>query len=137
MRMSIPLLSIVLLLSACANKAPELANRRAVDLLHAAVKSLDPQVLEIIGGAQMELHGSRNAEIADRYAWLHAACQRGLNCSATSHWATDCSENCDVSSPDGIIKGWSRDQWPAVQLRAKEISAQLDAGKWDELGLGQ
>jgi SAM-dependent methyltransferase len=55
----------------------------------------------------------------------------------TRNRATDCSENCNVSSPDGIVKGWSRDQWPAVQQRAKEISAKLDAGKWDELGLGR
>lgn len=82
-------------------------NRRAVDLLRAAVKSLEPQVLEIIAGAQTELHGLRNAEVVDRYAWLYVACQRGLDCSPTSHWATDCSENCDVSSPEGIVEGWS------------------------------
>lgn len=28
------------------------------------------------------------------------------------------------------------DEWSAVQQRAKEIKAKLDAGKWDELGLG-
>jgi hypothetical protein len=112
-------------------------NRRAVDLLRAAVKSLEPQVLEIIGGAQTELHGSRMAEVVDRYAWLYVACQRGADCSPTSHWATDCSDNCDVSTPEGIVKGWSRDEWPAVQQRANEINAKLDAGKWDELGLGR
>jgi hypothetical protein len=112
-------------------------NRRAVDLLRAAVKSLDPQVLEIIGGAQTELHGSRMAEVVDRYAWLYVACQRGADCSPTSHWATDCQENCDVSTPERIVKAWSRDEWPAVQQRAKEINAKLDAGKWDELGLGR
>lgn len=112
-------------------------NRRAVDLLRAAVKSLDPQVLEIIGGAQTELHGSRNGEDVDRYAWLYVACQRGLDCSSTSHWATDCPKDCDVSTPEGIVKAWSRDEWPAVQQRAKEINAKLDTGKWDELGLGR
>jgi len=110
-------------------------NRRAVDLLRAAVKSLDPQVLEIIGSAQTELHGSRMAEVVDRYAWLYVACQRGADCSPTSHWATDCPESCDVSTPEGIVKPWSRDDWPAAQQRAKEINAKLDAGKWDELGL--
>src|SRR5256885_7619306 len=101
----------------------------------AAVKSLDPQVLEIIGGEQTELHGSRNDETVDRFAWIYVACQRGLNCSATSRWAKDCPEDCDVSSPEGIIMAWSRDEWPAVQQRAREINAKLDAGKWDELGL--
>jgi hypothetical protein len=46
------------------------------------------------------------------------------------------SEECDVSTPEGIIMAWSRDEWPAVQQRAKQINAKLDAGKWDELGLG-
>jgi len=111
-------------------------DRRAVDLLRAAVKSLQPQVLEIIGNEQTELHGSRMSETVDRFAWIYVACQRGLNCSATSHLAQDCPTNCDVSTPEGIIMAWSRDEWPAVQQRAIEINAKLDAGKWDELGLG-
>jgi hypothetical protein len=112
-------------------------DKRAVDLLRAAVKSLDPQVLEIIGYEQTELHGSRMGETVDRFAWLYVACQRGLNCSPTSHWATDCPTNCDVSTPERIIMAWSRDEWHAVQQRAQEINAKLDAGKWDELGLGR
>jgi hypothetical protein len=36
-----------------------------------AVKSLDPQVLEIIGIEQMALHGSRNAETVDQFAWIY------------------------------------------------------------------
>ncbi len=112
-------------------------NRRAEALLRAAVKSLDPQVLEIIGGAQTELHGSRMAEVVNRYAWLYVACERGADCSPTSHWATDCPANCDVSTPEGIVKAWSRDEWTAVQQRANEINSKLDAGQWDELGLGR
>jgi len=27
--------------------------------------------------------------------------------------------------------------WPAVQQRANEINSKLDAGQWDELGLGR
>ncbi len=111
-------------------------DRRAVDLLRAAVKSLDPQVLEIVGEEQTELHGSRMGETVDRFAWIYVACQRGLNCSATSHWATDCPKDCDVSTPEGIIMAWSREEWPAVQQRAKDINAKLDTGKWNELGFG-
>ena len=110
--------------------------RRAVDLLRAAVKSLDPGVLEIIGEEQTELHGSRNGETVDRFAWIYVACQRGLDCSATSRWATDCPQPCDRSTPEGIIMAWSGEEWPAVQQRAKEINAKLDKAKWDELGLG-
>ncbi len=112
-------------------------DRRAVDLLRAAVKSLDPSVLQIIGEEQTELHGSRMGETVDRWAWIYVACQRGLNCSATSRLAQDCPTNCDVSTPERIIMAWSRDSWPAVQQRANEINTKLDAGKWDELGLGR
>ena len=111
-------------------------DRRAVDLLRAAVKSLDPQVLEIVGEEQAALQGSRDAQTVDQFAWIYVACQRGLDCSPTSRWAKDCQDNCDVSSPEGIMTGWSRDEWPAVQQRAKEINTKLDAGRWEELGLG-
>lgn len=111
-------------------------DRRAVDLLRAGVKSLDPQVLAIIGNEQTSLHGSRMAETVDRYAWIYVACQHGLNCSATSHWATDCPTGCDVSTPEGIIMAWSREEWPAVKERASELNAKLNAGKWNDLGLG-
>jgi hypothetical protein len=111
-------------------------DRRAVDLLRAAVKSLNPQVLEIIGDEQTALHGSRNNETVDRFAWIYVACQRGLDCSDTSQLAKDCAANCDVSTPEGLIMAWSGDEWPAVQQRAREINAKLDAGQWDELGLG-
>ncbi len=111
-------------------------DRSAVDLLRAAVKSLDPQVLEIIGTEQTELHGSRMGETVDRFAWIYVACQRGLDCSSTSRWAVGCPKGCDVSTPEKIIMAWSRDEWPAVQQRAMDINAKLDAGKWNELGLG-
>jgi len=111
-------------------------NRRAVDLLRAAVKSLDPNVFEIIGDEQTELHGSRLNETVDRVAWIYVACQRGLDCSPTSRWALSCEGKCDVSTPEGILMYRSFGQWPAVQERARELNAKLDAGKWDELGLG-
>ena len=111
-------------------------NRRAVDLLRAAVKSLDPKVLEIIGEEQTELHGSRLNETVDRVAWIFLACQRGLDCSATSRWAMNCEPKCDVSTPERIMMYWSGDEWPAVQKRARELNAKLNAGQWDELGLG-
>jgi hypothetical protein len=93
-------------------------------------------VLEIIGEEQTELHGSRLYEAVDRIAWVYVACQRGLDCSATSQWAVNCKPKCDVSTPEGIMIYWSFGEWPAVQQRAMELNAKLDAGKWDELGLG-
>ena len=111
-------------------------DRRAVDLLRDAVRSLNPAVLEIIGEEQTALLGSRLAETVDRFAWIYVACLRGLDCSATSHWARDCPHHCDTSTPEGIFSEWSGDEWPLVQQRAMELNAKLDAGKWNELGLG-
>ena len=111
-------------------------DRRAVDLLRSAVQSLEPSVLEIIGDEQTALHGSRMSETVDRYAWIYVACQRGLDCSATSHYAIDCPQGCDTSTPETILMAWSGDEWSAVQQRAAEIRAKLGASKWNELGLG-
>jgi len=109
---------------------------QAVALLRAAVKSVEPEVLEIIGLEQNQLQTSRLARTVDEIAWIYVACQRGLNCSATSHWAVDCPDNCNVSTPESIIMAWSRDDWPAVQARANEINANIDAGRWDALRIG-
>lgn len=106
------------------------------ELLRSAVKSLDPQVLETIGQVQYLLDPSSPDSNVEHFAWAYVACQRGLNCSPTSHWAQDCPSNCNVSSPAGVMMGWSGSDWPAVQQRAHEINARLDAGQWDELGLG-
>jgi hypothetical protein len=120
---------------AVANFVGPAPDPQAVALLRAAVTSLEPGVLEIIGRAQFHLRPFTRYDTVNEMAWVYIACQRGADCSPTSHWATNCSGNCDISTPDGIVKGWSRDEWPAVQQRAKEINAKLIAGKWDELGL--
>jgi hypothetical protein len=106
------------------------------ELLRSAVKSLDPQVLETIGQVQYLLDPSSPDSNVEHLAWAYVACQRGLNCSPTSHWAQDCPSNCNVSSAAGVMMGWSGTDWPAVQQRANEINAKLDAGQWNELGLG-
>jgi hypothetical protein len=106
------------------------------ELLRAAVKSLDPQVLDTIGRVQLLLNLSNPDSNIEYFAWTYVACQRGLNCSPTSHWAQDCPNNCNASTPASVMMGWSGSDWPAVQQRADEINAKLDAGQWDELGLG-
>ena len=45
------------------------------------------------------------------------------------------SRNSCEGSPGNLVVV-AGDEWPAVQQRAQEISAKLDAGQWDELGLG-
>jgi hypothetical protein len=106
------------------------------ELLRSAVKSLDPQVLETVGQVQYLLDPSSSDSNVEHFAWAYVACQRGLNCSPTSHWAQDCPSNCNVSTPAGVMMGWSGSEWPDVEQRANEINAKLDAGRWDELGLG-
>jgi hypothetical protein len=96
------------------------------DLLRAAVESRDPEVLLSIGESQGLLNPSQSNtdKLVNRVAWRYVACQRGLGCPA----------NCAGSI--GELMEMARDDWPAVQQRAQEINAKLDAGQWDELGLG-
>jgi hypothetical protein len=114
--------------------AQDMATPRQLFL--SAVQSLDPNVMELIGLSQYALNPPSPENWVNQFAWVYVACQRGLDCSPSSHWAQDCPEGCNVSTPGSIIMAWSRDSWPAVQQRAVELNAKLDAHAWDQLGLG-
>jgi hypothetical protein len=96
------------------------------DLLRAAVESRDPEVLFAIGGVQGILNPSQSVsdKVISQVAWRYVACQRGLDCPA----------NGEGSIAELIAT--AKDNWPAAQQLAQEINAKLDAGQWDELGLG-
>jgi hypothetical protein len=109
-------------------------------LLSAAVKSRDPEVLFTIGEAQGLLYPANSDTNAARYAWWLVACQRGFDCSAGGDWVKNtCAGDpqcASANSPSDLVRSLAGDEWPDVQQRAQEISAKLDAGQWDELGLG-
>lgn len=114
------------------------------DLLRASVKSLDPEALFTVGmsqGAYEQLHPANNEKHVNQLAWMLVACQRGFDCSANADWITTGCPNCGTRSPGNqspanTMMTIAGDNWPAVQQRAQEISAKLDAGQWDELDLG-
>lgn len=107
--------------------------------LRAAVESKDPEVLWQIGVAQGFLSQDFGEKVKNEMAWWLVSCQRGYDCGPQADWLTlDCSDESfctpGISGIDYIRNGSGAD-WPEVQLRAQDINAKLDAGKWRELGL--
>jgi len=94
----------------------------------------------MIGEAQHLLDPTNSDTNTSRFAWWLIACQRGFDCYADSDWVKNsCAgdpECASVSDPSDLVRILARDQWPDVQQRAQEISAKLDGGKWNELGIG-
>ena len=109
-------------------------------LLSSALKSGDPEVLFTIGEEQGLLYPAKSDTDTERFAWWLVACQRGFDCSAGADWVKNsCAGDPQCASandPSDLVRSLAGDNWPDVQQRAREISAKLDAGQWDELGLG-
>jgi hypothetical protein len=110
------------------------------ELLRAAVKSKDPEVLFSMGEAQGQLNPSKVDSNTDRLAWFLVGCERGFDCSANAEWVKDScmfDVQCQsANSPSYMVSYLARDDWPVVQERARLINAKLDAGDWNTLGLG-
>jgi hypothetical protein len=108
-------------------------------LFRSAVESKDPEVLFAIGEADGMLHPGNTDSSTTQFAWWLVACQRGLDCSENADWVKNsCGDNAvcrSASSPSDRVRSFAGDEWPDVQQRAREISANLDAGQWDNLGL--
>jgi hypothetical protein len=105
------------------------------ELIRAAVQSRDPEALLNIGWAQALLNPGKEAN-TEYLAWTLVACERGLDCSANSDWVRTHCSYCDASSPVNLVRSKAGNAWPSVQQRAQELGAKLDAGQWNELGLG-
>jgi hypothetical protein len=109
-------------------------------LLRAAVESNDPEVLWSIGTAQGMLAQTYEDKAINELAWWLVSCQRGFDCSSQADWIHfDCPDLSfcapDINGTD-YIRNAAGPTCPAVEQRAQDISAKLDAGKWSELGLG-
>jgi len=119
-----------------------LQNTDVSNLLNGALRSLDPDALFIIGEYYgIIAPGDADADI-NGPAWILVACQRGADCSSTSEWVKSAcvyDPQCMsfVGYADRLRNMTGDDAWPAVQLRALELNEMLDAGRWDELGIGQ
>jgi hypothetical protein len=113
-------------------------------LLLDAIKSRDPEALfsvAMAAGALEQLHPSKDGQNTNQLAWMLVACQRGYDCSGRPDWLTSGCPNCGTrtaanQAPDNRMMTIAGDNWPAVQQRAQQINAILDAGQWDELDIG-
>jgi len=108
------------------------------ELLRAAVKSKDPEVLFSIGEAQGYLDAPDPT--GSQFAWWLVACKRGLDCSANAEWVKIACANdprcASFTDPSDLVRTLSGDDWNNIEQLAYEISTKLDAGQWDELNLG-
>jgi hypothetical protein len=111
-------------------------------LVLAAAKTLDPEALYMIGKVkllQQQRDGSNDA--TEAYAWILVGCQRGFSCNGKFDWMMSGCPNCNPDNPapeDSVMTEFTNmggNSWAAVQQRAQQINASLDAGQWDELGL--
>jgi hypothetical protein len=109
--------------------------------LGTALRSHDPEVM--FEAAQViHLSGVPDAGRETIAAeWMMAACFRGLDCSSSGEivrgfclWDPGCQPYETV--PDVLQRSVGAG-FPAVEARAREINALIDAGKWEELGFGE
>jgi hypothetical protein len=108
------------------------------ELMRAAAQSLDPDALYAIGWAQSYGNQGTNEEKqVNILAWTYMACQRGLDCSPNADWIVRFCKTCDAPTPDLMMETLSGSNWYAVQQRAQDINAKLEAGQWGDLGFGQ
>lgn len=115
----------------------------ARSLVRAAIESKDPQVIFDMGDLQGFLnHGEPNERLTkDAITWRYVACLRGLDCGVDAEWHLQfClwDSNC---LPQETGADYLRRIAPMMNVidldqRARGLNAKIDAGAWDELGLG-
>jgi len=113
-------------------------------LLLEAAHSNNPDVYNVISHLSLLLFAGNPDAHALYYSWMLVACQRGLDCGKNSDLAASlCSHSagaCDNFKDPTDYPLWlatnSKVDLSLVETRAAEIIAKLDAGEYDELGLG-
>jgi hypothetical protein len=119
---------------------PIKSDQSPVSLLREAVESRRPEVLFTIGEAQCLLRGFNQQATTHQFAWWLVACRRGLDCSANAEWVkVACANDARCASftdPSDFVRIHAGDDWNNVEQLAGEIDTKLDAGRWNELGLG-
>jgi hypothetical protein len=117
--------------------APNRADAR--ELVRAAVKSGDPEVLRQTGAVAQLLAEGESARERHEWVWEVAACQRGANCGPTAEWVRSlCAldRKCQpYEAAVDVIRRRVGAQLPEIEEEARQLNARIDAQKWDELGL--
>lgn len=110
------------------------------DLLIAALKTKEPEVLWKIGELQGLLSGKSKASTKAQWAWWLAACERGYECGPTNQWL-EFSCRFDQLCLQGetavdYMKRTLQTDFAAVEEQAHEINSRIDAEAWSELEIG-
>jgi len=129
--------NLAAVLTAGSDGAPNRAEAR--ELLLAAVKSGDAEVILEAGAvAQMLAQGESERE-RHQWVWEVAGCQRGANCGPTAEWVRGlCAmdRNCQPhESGIDVIRRRVGAQMPEIEEEARELNARIDAREWGALGL--
>ncbi|HEV8442284.1 MAG TPA: hypothetical protein VGQ27_02350 [Steroidobacteraceae bacterium] len=113
-----------------------------VALARDALRSRDPAVLaemSQVSGARRRAGGAGDPGEADDASavWLLAACQRGYDCSMDNEeYRAICVMDRACQPSDTLVDFYRRynpERFDALELRATELNAQLDAGNFDDI----
>jgi hypothetical protein len=117
--------------------APNRADAR--ELVRAAVRSGDPDVLLQTGAVAQMLAEGESARERHEWVWEVAACQRGANCGPTSEYVRGlCAldKKCQpYETAIDVIRRRVGAQLPEVEEEARQLNAHIDAREWGALGL--
>jgi TPR repeat protein len=116
-------------------------------LFRRAVESRDPEALYTLAGFQGSLNertnsaAQRQQSFKDRLAWILVACQAGYDCGEDARWhklmcVLDSQCGSHESGLDWVYRVAQAGHLDGLDERAAELSAKLEAGSLDDLGLG-
>ena len=115
----------------------------ARSLVRAAIESKNPQAIFDMGGLQGFLQQGEPQEqmTQDAITWEYVACLRGFDCGVDAEWYRQfclSGSNC-LPGESGV--DYLRRTAPMLNVldleqRAYDLNAKIDAGAWDELGIG-
>ena len=115
----------------------------ARSLVRAAIESKDPQVIFDVGALQgfLEKGESKEQLTYGAITWYYVACLRGLDCGVDAEWHRQLclgNSNClpGESGVDYLKRLAPTMNVSDLEIRAYDLNAKIDAGAWDELGLG-
>jgi hypothetical protein len=115
----------------------------ARSLVRAAVETKDPEALFDVAGLLGFLKPKEPNEqlIQDAITWQYVACLRGFDCGVNAEWHLQFCLNGSNCLPDETGVDYLRRMAPQkhiidLEARASELNEKIDAGAWDELGLG-
>jgi hypothetical protein len=116
------------------------ANRAdARQLMLAAVRSGDPEVILQTGAVAQLLADGESARERHEWVWEVAACERGANCGPAAGWVRSlCAvdRKCQpYETAIDVIRRRVGAQMPEIEEEARQLNAHIDAHEWDALGL--